>query len=226
MRKYIIIFIIFSAMALIATGCAVKNSANQKNGNAEPNASQGEMNASGTERMNFGTPASIQDLAIGKKITVMGTTNSDGTISATRIMIGEMPGFGQGMRSSTDHFATGTMPGQNNDGQQDLQPPQGEGQMPSGGDAPQGEQFQRRSAGGQWGGQNGTGGQRMGRTPGQSRLSGEIMKLDETSIVLQITDNGSKIVFYSQKTEIFNVPTSTPPMPPRITSTTVSGSQP
>ncbi len=210
MRKTIIIIAIFSAVALIATGCAVKNAPDRKNSNALGQNNEG---VSTTMKINFGTPASIQDLKIGKKITVMGTSNADGTVSATNIIIGEMPGFGLGMRSSTQYFATGTMPKQEDDNQQNFQQP------------PQGEQFQRRSTDGQWNGPNGSGQQRTARMSGQARITGEIMKMDETSLVLQIADNGSKIVFYSEKTEIFNAPTSTPPFHPQISTSTASGSQ-
>lgn len=204
-RKYIIFVFIFAAV-LVMTGCASKNSTAQ-NGNQPDGFGRGEQNASGTPKMNFGTPASVGDLTIGKKITVIGATNADGTINATSIIIGEMPRFSSG----TERFVSGTMSGIPTGAAQNFQPP-------SGGSA----QFQRRSAGGQWSGQtqNGTARQRANRPSGQSRVSGEILKIDESSLVLKSIDGGSKIIFYSDKTDIFNAPTSTPFMRPGAPSST------
>ncbi|MDD2758364.1 MAG: hypothetical protein PHD72_03265 [Patescibacteria group bacterium] len=212
MRRYIIIFLIFSAVALVATGCAVENSKNQ-NGNFPPRQNNGDRSSSSTGRVNFGTPTSIEYLAVGKKITIMGTTNADGTVSALNIMLGEMPIFGQEFRSSSGRFASSTMPNAQ-EAPQNFQPTSGDT-----------GQWQRRDGGDRLDGRAGppSDGQRINRSAGQTRISGEILEIDKFGLVLKLADGGSKIVFYSDKTGVFNMPTSTPQFArPDASSTTPS----
>ena len=51
------------------------------------------------------------DLAVGKDVTVIGATNSDGTVTATQIQIGTLPGLG-GRPAGAG--GTGTVPGVGN----------------------------------------------------------------------------------------------------------------
>jgi hypothetical protein len=213
MKKYSLVFALLTAFILVVSGCAVKNANDTKAVNSADNNNRWGDTASGTMRMNFGTPATKADLAIGKKVSVFGTSNADGTVNATQIVIGEMPMFGRGFASGTPFNASGTPPMPRDA----SQAPEGDNfQPPPSGDMPQGQ------TGGQAGFQrpaqmDGSGQRRMRAAGGQSRISGEIMKLDDVSIVLKIVDNGSKIVFYSDATEIFLAPTSTP----NFSSTTV-----
>lgn len=178
------------------SGCGQTNTAahNNTNKNGLPRGN----NASSTEKMfNAGAKATLADLVVGKKVTVVGTANSDGTVSAKRIMIGEPGGFM--MRGATSTTSTGENFRFNNSNQP---PPassgqfngQNRGQMGMGGQRPNG------------------GGRAMG---GNGMVRGEIISKDETSLVIKNQDGGSKIVFYSDKTEvsIFQPPTSTPPAP-------------
>jgi hypothetical protein len=68
--------------------------------------------------------------------------------------------------------------------------------------------------------------QRMRRQSGESSISGEIMEINDVNIVLTIKDNGSKIIFYSDKTQVFFMPTSTPPgFSPHGPTSTASGTE-
>jgi hypothetical protein len=55
---------------------------------------------------------------------------------------------------------------------------------------------------------------------GSGLVSGEIISKDEMSLVIKNQDGGSKIIFYSDKTElfIFQTPTSAPPSTPPTTT--------
>lgn len=208
MKKYYLILILFTAFVLVESGCAIKKANDAKAVNSTDNNNRRGDMASGTMQMNFGTPATIADLAIGKKVTIFGASNTDGTVNATRIVVGEMPMFGRVFASGTPFSASGTPPVPGDA----SQTPEGENfQPPSGGMSPSqtGERdgFQRP------GQMDGSGQRQMRGSNGQSRIFGEIMKLDDASIVLKIIDNGSKIVFYSAATEIFLAPTSTPNFP-------------
>lgn len=132
----------------------------------------------------------ISDLIVGKKIMATGNSSQDGALTASRIIIGGPQGFGMfgGHVSST--VATGFERQQN----------------------------RKQSGGGQWQGRQG-GQQRAGndsrpRTVGNrmNSASGEIVKIDQNSIILKADDGGSKIVFLSSSTEIFLATTSTPPV--------------
>lgn len=206
MKKYFLAFALLTALTLVVSGCAVKDAQDASAVNStDKNNRRGDF-ASGTMKMNFGEPATKADLAAGKKVSVFGKTNTDGTVIATRIVIGDMPMFGRGFATGTPFSATGTRP-ISRDGEE-LYP------TTSGG-KPIGDMTSDQT-GGRENFQGRTG--RMIRGGGgQSRISGEIMKIDESSIVIKVIDNGSKIIFYTDSTEIFLAPTSTP----NFASTTV-----
>ena len=68
--------------------------------------------------------------------------------------------------------------------------------------------------------QGGGGGQKFGSTAtsgqqrirGIGRVAGEILKVDNSSLIVKAQAGGSRIVFYSDKTQIliFKAPTTTP----------------
>lgn len=201
MRGYFIsIFIITLMLLTTGIGCGTKKPEN-KNENL-PGAADARAQRNRNDFFSSSTLNRIQgdneDLTVGKKVVIMGSTNSDGTITAQQIMIGEMPSF-------TGMFATGTrervssVP--NGDNHPQFQPP-AEGILP-----PEGVQFQRRAEenNGNWGSGDRSSEKRTHptRMSGQAMIVGEILKKDKVSLIIKVTDGGSKIVFYSDKTEIF-----------------------
>ncbi|HOX61082.1 MAG TPA: hypothetical protein PLV72_03695 [Candidatus Magasanikbacteria bacterium] len=186
MKKYIFASALLG-MTIILGGCATTAQKTDITNQKSLFRNSDEM-ASSTRRMMLGLPkGTMSDLTIGKKITIMGKTNSDGTILADRILIGEwkMPSFGT--NSSTA--------------------PRPEGQTP-----PQaiGTRMNRPT-----GANDPASGRRIGARigGGQSSTNGEILKIDDTNIVLKLTDGNSKIIFFSASTTINFIPTTTPPMP-------------
>lgn len=191
-KNFIVVVSIFGAIMLLGAGCAKQFSVDKNQLSNRGN------NATSTER-GFkieGTKTTSADLTVGKNIMVMGTTNADGTISAIQILLGDFasrPGFA----SST--FSTSTARRTFNQGQprtmenvnrQDRG--DNNGIVRPAGNRPQTQ------------GNRGSGGE-----------VGEILKKDDTSLILKDQNGGSKIIFYSDKTEILIVappagaPTST-----------------
>lgn len=121
---------------------------------------------------------SLADLVVGKQVMVIGTSNSDGSVNAKQIMLGEMSNFG------TARFTSSTRP----------RAPQGE--IPS--DGQKADWQKKQGTEGVFGRQRPTGGMRN-----QSGVSGEILSKDDSTIVVKLRDGGSKIVFFSNKTEVF-----------------------
>lgn len=153
------------------------------------------------------TPASAEDLHVGENITVMGTSNADGSMTASTIYIG------------TVAFEQGQLDG-NSEAEQafaDRQPP--EGFTPPEGVNPQElqnlspEERQARFAelqesgafpeGGFTGG--GAGARSGGGFRGGNMVRGEILNIDDMTITIALSDGGSRLVFYSSQTTISKI---------------------
>ncbi|SRR3989339_1155340 len=187
MKKYLLLSTL-AVFMFVFGGCATpQNSAPQTNKTTPA----GDMTSS-TEKGPQMPKGTVNDLKVGVKVTVMGTAGTDGIVSATRITIGDTgPGNFQPGKFPTSTMASST---KFNKGQY-----------------PQGQRPQRKDgqSNGQWAGRGGAGGgQNM------ARVSGSILKKDDTSLTIQNSDGGSKFVYYSEKTEIFifQSPTNTPKM--------------
>lgn len=186
-KNLIIIVSVFGTVVLLGAGCA-----KQSSGDKNQLGKRGD-NATSTER-GFkidGTKTTAADLVIGKKVMVMGTANADGTITATQILLGDFasrPGFSSGTFSSSTARRVFN-------------------------------QDQPRAAGNssRQGRDNNESGARSDRPQmqgnrGMGRVIGEILKKDDASVVLKAQDGGSKIIFYSDKTEILIIaPPAAPP---------------
>lgn len=209
MKKIFLLVVCLAAVAVFA-GCG-----KQENRQGEQGRNFRGMNASSTFKIDLpkGTAA---DLTVGKSVMVMGEAGSDGSISAKQIVIGDGdPGmfFGNhrprefsSSTTSTPPFDISTPPVQD----ENFQPPSGDREFNG---PPSDGQFQ---GSGHW--QGGNGGQFQGqRRPGNvnvARVFGKILKMDDTSITVEIQGGGSKLVLYSDKTEIYLA------QPPAITTST------
>ncbi len=152
---------------------------------------------------------SKDDLAIGDNVMVMGAENSDGSVVATNVLIGDetqLEAVMSKMRKNTNgsDIASGDA---NNTRQYNAQMP-----SVSGGNRPDfqnmtdEEREQMRSQwssanGGNVGGRQKTSG-RTARGGGQARISGEVLSKDDTGITLKLSSGGSKLIFFSNDTKI------------------------
>jgi hypothetical protein len=205
MKKYYIILPIFLIASLLVTGCSKKNEQNSNEQDNQNQEQQAQENQMPRWDENF-EEANLDDLETGQQALVMGTENSDGSISASQIMIGDeetdFENMGGLMRPAVNS-------GQENqdDNNQPIQPPAGfKGQRGNF------EQIQniseeermklmeemraRRQANG------GSFPLANMRSGGMTRMDGKIIDKDDTTITLKIEAGGSKLIFYSEETKI------------------------
>lgn len=149
----------------------------------------------------------MSELAVGKMVTIFGASNSDGTISAARIILGEMPIMPDAASGTPKKFTRTTVDNSVGGGE-GVQPP-GDGEF----------RFRERP---DMANASGDAAQTQQRTRpmGESIIVGEILSIDENSLTLKIKDGGSKIVYFTANTKAYLAPTSTPTMTPPPTSTT------
>jgi len=207
-KKYFIPLALLVVVILAGAGCATKQSLKTKDSNfANGNQNRGRENfSSSTEFMAGRVKGTLADLKEGSKIMVMGLSNQDGTVSASQIVIGDFAHFASSTRPRFATSTAGNGVGQRQGGQMQGRPG-AEGNF--GGDQRQG------------GGQGANLQQGKTRMTGQARLIGEILKKDTIGLVVKITDGGSKIVLYSDKTEVFTLASSTQSnLPPNVTTST------
>lgn len=150
------------------------------------------------------TPATIDDLQVGEEIIVMGSSNTDGSMTAQTILIGsatfELGQFG-GMEAggqATGEFANRQPPeGSNMQEFQNLTPEERQARFAEGGSGafPEGG-----FGGGGRGARPGGGG-----FSGGTRVAGEILDIDDSTITIALTDGGSRLVLYSSQTIISKI---------------------
>ena len=152
----------------------------------------------------------LDDLEIGQQVLVMGIENSDGSIGANQIMIGD---------NETDFGEmSGNAPLRE---QKEINPDDiknnADRQLPAGFEGQRGnfEQMQnmsdeeRAKMREQMTAQRGTVGRnRLGNTREITRLIGEIIDKDEISITLKLENIGSRLVFYSNETKVLKIKTA------------------
>lgn len=215
MRKIFLLSACVFCAALFTAGCAPKNNSEDATQGQAPGQNGRFQNASGTPQMNFGTEINMNELAVGKMVTVFGAINSDGTMSASRILLGEMPMVQSTASGTPKKFTKITVDDSTSGGGSASFQGGGEGMQPPGG----GEfQFRERPDMADDSGDT-TRTQQRTRPMGESIIVGEILSIDENSLTLKIKGGGSKIVYITANTKAYLAPTSTPMMAPLPTST-------
>ncbi|PIR66977.1 MAG: hypothetical protein COU51_01000 [Parcubacteria group bacterium CG10_big_fil_rev_8_21_14_0_10_36_14] len=192
MKKiYISIFALLIAFVLVGAGCQKNTTDEISTGRA------GRVGQASFMNNDMFDDASADELILGEKISVMGATNSDGSVTAQTIIIGDFSKM-QGIVKPE-----GT--------QQDGQSP--DTNIPNIGQRPDASQFQnmtdekrqkmrdqmtasRKTATGGQGTRTGSINQSTGRA------NGEIINIDETTITVKLADGGSSLIFYSSETVI------------------------
>ncbi len=179
MNKKIFFVSILLVSTIIFSGCGLKKENNFKMNEGKNNFGNGQNRGTGqgmftsSTWQNLGEKGNIEDLKLGEKIMVMGSINQDGSVNANRIMVGEMPKI---ERPST------TL--------EQIRERQEEE-----GDFEEKNSFMRDD--------NTLGGARQGVTMRGGFLQGEILKMDENSLILKTETTGTKIVYFTPGTEIY-----------------------
>ncbi|MBU4482229.1 hypothetical protein KKC16_02145 [Patescibacteria group bacterium] len=190
-KNYLIIFILL--FVLVISGCAKKVDTNNINQNQQ----QAQENNQPQWNENF-DEASLDDLLVGGQAMIMGTENSDNSISANQIMIGNTASDFQNMNQMRRPTSTAEI---NNN---QLQPSAGfNGQRPNFQNMSDEERAKMREQMVVGGGTAGGGRVRSGNMGGgATRLVGEILDKDESTITLKLKDGGSKLIFFSEDTNV------------------------
>ncbi|MBU4332336.1 hypothetical protein KKD19_05810 [Patescibacteria group bacterium] len=215
-QKLFLCFCVFCVFAL-AAGCSTSEQKIDEPTAEDKTQVEGTSSEARPFNNEMFSEANLSALEIGLKVSIMGAENSDGSIAANQIMIGDSEtNFGElgGNMQFGGRNASNTNL-ENSAGNQPSQPPQNfEGQRGNF------EQFQnmteeertklREEMTAQRGGagmrpNSATGATRMNRGGGTARLNGEIIDKDDVSITLKLEDGGSKLVFYSDATKILKV---------------------
>lgn len=156
-------------------------------------------------------PATLEEISSGEGVTVMGTTNQDGSVTAQTIVLGDLAfnpgqreGFGaqSGARtSSSGDQSNRQIPGDfQNLTQEERQARFQEMRANGGSGGRTADSASARQAGGSGGGfQSGS----------TAFVRGKVLSKDEVTLTIELPDGGSRLVVYSTKTSVVKA-TSTP----------------
>jgi len=198
-----IIFILLFALVII-TGCANKNDEvnNNQKDDSQNWSGQPHDNQMARWSENF-DEANLDSLQAGQRILVMGTENSDGSISANQVMIGDaetdFENMGRAMFRPVDDSG-----GNQGIGEEPKQPTAVSGQRPDFAQMQNMSEEERTEAMEKMRAQReANGGVSLRNMGGDiARISGEIIDKDESVITLKLAIGGSKLIFYSSETKV------------------------
>lgn len=203
-KNFLIILFLISLVTL--AGCSTGNQQNRiQENNQQDDLSTNEEKPKMKWDENF-LEAKLDDLSIGQNVLVMGVKNDDGSITAERIMIGNM-------ETKFDELAPIPIMGQDGEENKDI-PANSNRQAP--GNLPDfqnmsdeeraklREQMMARIGEGQR--LEGSGNFRRGSV-GQEilRIIGEVIKKDEQGLTIKLAEGGSNLIFFSDSTAVFKI---------------------
>ena len=191
MKKILLVLI---AVLLLATGCTTKKISDNKFPNQ--NNRSGKTGMGQMFDLTDQQKGTIEDLVLNKKVMIFGTPNADGSITATRIMFGEF----DKLTPKRENSAT---TGQQNQDTVKQQFPK-EADFPQMGDNEFRPDFRGEKMNGEAQRQPSSGAfAQKGKIKNNGMAIGEIITKDKDFFVLKMKDGGSKIIFFSDKTEIY-----------------------
>ncbi len=126
--------------------------------------------------------AGLDDLETGQQVLVMGTENSDGSISANQIVIG----------NDESDFKNMAGPLIKNNENNDVQPEKNKSEMS---EEERAKFREEKMAEKEASGENIKGGNTI-------KVTGEIIDKDNITITLKIQEGGSRLIFYSDETKV------------------------
>ena len=202
-KNYLIILALFAVLVLLS-GCSKKTEQSQ-NKNQEQNQEQAQKNNQLRWNENL-TATNREALKVGGYVMVMGTTNSDGSMTAERIIISEDETDFENMSQMMRQTSTAEI----NGGQSTVGFP-ADGYGFGQGEHPDFKQFENMTdeeraelreqmQAGRQAPENFDAGKIQ--KSGMERFDGEIIILNADSMTLKLTAGGSRIIFYSDSTEI------------------------
>ena len=197
-KQFLIIFTLLILMLTVA-GCTTEN--NVQNENQAQNQQKEDTITQPARNQNL-EEVSLDDLETGLHVSVNGTENSDGSLSAAQIIIGNSEADFNKMAGLMQPIDAN-----NNQSKDSENQPVGV----ENGTKPNFEQMQnmseeervklREEMKAQRGASDGTS-PRANMRGGTARLNGEIIDIDDSTITLKIKEGGSKLIFYSNETKV------------------------
>ncbi|MFA6537317.1 MAG: hypothetical protein WCT18_02855 [Patescibacteria group bacterium] len=171
-------------VSLILAGC-VKTNGNRQNLKNPEQINRGQ-NGQGFNKMfeNLNLQKiALADLKLNDKVTVFGPINSDGSVNAEKLILGDLI---ETMKTAKHDNPEVLLPQEKQKNEKENFPPRDQ------------NDFERK----EFTGQKGAGkGMMLGRA---QNLVGEILKIEEQTITIKLPDGGSKIILLNDKTEISN----------------------
>lgn len=216
MRKYIFLLALIFSFALVGAGCQKNDTA--KNGSASNQRATGAVGQASFMNNDILEDSSVDKLVLGEKISVMGTANGDGSITAQTIIIGDFSKMQMAVKKPENLPEGVEMPADTKGTRISFDGASGE--------RPDVSQFQnmtdeerqkmRDQIGGARVGGGTTGGTGQGMRAGGfagaggRNANGEIIDVDESTITLKLADGGSSLIFYSSETAVKKIKETSP----------------
>ncbi|MDZ7611210.1 MAG: hypothetical protein U5L10_00405 [Candidatus Moranbacteria bacterium] len=180
-----IIALLIAGCSFLFAGCSKENGQSGNEGENRNQEQPAEDNQLSKWEENS-KQAGLSDLEIGRQVLVMGTKNSDGSIGANQIIIGNNESDFKNISGSL------MKDGGENEGQLKNKSEMSEEEKAKFRE----EKRAEKEASGE-----------SVKSGDTARASGEIVDKDESTIILKVEGDGSKLIFYSDETKVLRLET-------------------